>query len=152
LRSDVQKVRPVGAIATAWRFGTLPDRRRFAPEGHARPGRAFNRFGKRELSTMKRALCAVCAVGMVIASGAMAQQAPPSGASDPARPTGTPALPQPGQVLNENEIKAKLQEEGYTEVTELQLQGPSYEAKAHKDGRRYNLTVDARTGNIRSRY
>ena len=38
------------------------------------------------------------------------------------------------------------------EVTELSLQGPSYEAKAVKDGRRVNLTVDARTSSIRSTY
>jgi uncharacterized membrane protein YkoI len=102
---------------------------------------------------MKRALFAVCTVGMVLAGGAVvAQQTPASGAPDTGRSPGTTTLPQTGQVLNEDEIKAKLQEEGYTEVTELQLQGPSYEAKAHKDGRRYNLTVDARTGNIRSRY
>jgi uncharacterized membrane protein YkoI len=61
-------------------------------------------------------------------------------------------VPQPGQVLSEDEIRAKLREEGYLEVTELSLQGPSYEAKAVKDGRRVNLTVDARTGSIRSTY
>lgn len=99
---------------------------------------------------MKRALFAACAVGISAASAV--GQTPPSGAPDAPKSTiGTP-LPQPGQVLPESEIKAKLQEEGYTEVTELQLQGPSYEAKALKDGRKYNLTVDARTGNIRSRY
>lgn len=59
---------------------------------------------------------------------------------------------QPGPVMSEDEIKARLQEEGYTEVGDLMLQGPSYEAKAQKDGRRFNLTVDARTGAIRSRY
>lgn len=101
---------------------------------------------------MKRALFAVCTAGMILAGGAVAQQTPASGAPDSGRSPGTTTLPQPGHVLNEDEIKAKLKEEGYTEVTELQLQGPSYEAKAHKDGRRYNLTVDARTGNIRSRY
>lgn len=59
---------------------------------------------------------------------------------------------QPGPVMSADEIKARLQEEGYTEVTDLLLQGPSYEAKAQKDGRKFNLTVDARTGAIRSRY
>jgi uncharacterized membrane protein YkoI len=58
----------------------------------------------------------------------------------------------PGPVMSPDEIKARLQEEGYTEVRDLLLQGPSYEAKAQKDGRKYNLTVDARTGAIRSRY
>jgi hypothetical protein len=57
-----------------------------------------------------------------------------------------------GEVMNEEQIRQKLREEGYSEVTELQLQGPSYEAKAIKDGRNVNLTVDARTGSIRSTY
>jgi uncharacterized membrane protein YkoI len=101
---------------------------------------------------MMRALVVACVVG-IFAVCAMAQT-PPSGAPETGRGTNatTPILPQPGHVLSEDEIKAKLQEEGYAEVTELHLQGPSYEAKALKDGRKYNLTVDARTGNIRSRY
>ncbi len=64
----------------------------------------------------------------------------------------SPAIPSAGHVLNEDQIRQKLQEEGYSEVTELRLQGPSYEAKATKDGRNVNLTVDARTGSIRSTY
>jgi uncharacterized membrane protein YkoI len=102
------------------------------------------------MGIMKRALFAACAVGMLATSATA--QTPPASAPEGGKSTiGTP-LPQPGQVLSEGEIKAKLQEEGYTEVSELRLQGPSYEAKAVKDGRKYNLTVDARTGNIRSRY
>lgn len=57
-----------------------------------------------------------------------------------------------GQVLSEDEIREKLKQEGYTEITELRQQGPSYEAKAMKDGRNVNLTVDARTGSVRSAY
>jgi uncharacterized membrane protein YkoI len=89
----------------------------------------------------------------LLATPAVAQ-APtaPSGASEGNSQAPTQVVPQIGPVMSEAEIKARLAEEGYTEVTELQLQGPSYEAKALKDGRRYNLTVDARTGNIRSRY
>jgi len=64
----------------------------------------------------------------------------------------SPPIPSAGQVLNEDQIRQKLREEGYSDVTELRLQGPSYEAKATKDGRRVNLTVDARTGSIRSTY
>jgi hypothetical protein len=80
-----------------------------------------------------------------------------SSAAPPANPgskdTGSGAVvTQPGPVMSADEIKSRLQEEGYTEVTDLVLQGPSYEAKAQKDGRKYNLTVDARTGAIRSRY
>jgi hypothetical protein len=80
-------------------------------------------------------------------SGAPPAQTPGSGATSPSQ-----TVPQPGLVLNEDEIRKKLREEGYAEVTELRLQGPSYEAKAVKDGRNVNLTVDARTGSIRSTY
>jgi uncharacterized membrane protein YkoI len=101
---------------------------------------------------MNRTLVATLAAGL-LATPAVAQA--PSGATGSSDGNGqapTQMVPQTGPVLNETEIKARLAEEGYTEVTELQLQGPSYEAKALKDGRKYNLTVDARTGNIRSRY
>jgi Peptidase propeptide and YPEB domain len=95
---------------------------------------------------MGRFIGIVLAVSLIAPS--VAAQAP-SGAP-PASPSQT--VPQPGHVLNEDEIRQKLREEGYAEVTELRLQGPSYEAKAVKDGRNVNLTVDARTGSIRSTY
>jgi hypothetical protein len=83
---------------------------------------------------------------------ALAQQpaTPTPGSGATSAPSQT--VPQPGKVLGEDEIRQKLREEGYTEVTELRLQGPSYEAKAIRDGRNINLTVDARTGSIRSTY
>ena len=74
----------------------------------------------------------------------------PSGSAPPER--ASPPVPTAGEVLNEQQIRDKLREEGYAEVTELRLQGPSYEAKATRDGREVNLTVDARTGSIRSTY
>jgi hypothetical protein len=84
--------------------------------------------------------------GVVLAQSA----APVPGSGTTSAPSQT--VPQPGKVLGEDEIRQKLREEGYTEVTELRLQGPSYEAKAIRDGRNINLTVDARTGSIRSTY
>ena len=83
----------------------------------------------------------------------VAAQTPP-GAAPGSGATSSPSqtVPQPGLVLSEDEIRQKLREEGYAEVTELRLQGPSYEAKALRDGRNVNLTVDARTGSIRSTY
>jgi hypothetical protein len=94
---------------------------------------------------------------VVIAAGLLALpafgQTPAAPSTSPGenRSTGGVTI-QPGPVMNEDEIKEQLRREGYTEITELVLQGPSYEAKALKDGRRFNLTVDARTGAIRSRY
>ncbi len=102
-----------------------------------------------------RRIASLTAAGILMA-GSVAAQAPPA---PPAQVPGSGAtsspsqtVPQPGLVLSEDEIRQKLREEGYPEVTELRLQGPSYEAKAVKDGRNVNLTVDARTGSIRSTY
>jgi hypothetical protein len=65
----------------------------------------------------------------------------------------TPAVQLPtGPVLSEDEIRQRLQKEGYTHVTELRRQGPSYEAKAMRDGKPVNLTIDASTGSVRSAY
>jgi hypothetical protein len=93
----------------------------------------------------------IAALALLQGGAALAQPAAPApGTGATSAPSQT--VPQPGKVLGEDEIRQKLREEGYTEVTELRLQGPSYEAKAIKDGRNINLTVDARTGSIRSTY
>jgi hypothetical protein len=104
---------------------------------------------------MNRMLAAALAA-FLLAPPAFGQSQP----SPPANPGGQEGssgssggvVTKPGPVMSVDEIKARLQEEGYTDVSDLVLQGPSYEAKAQKDGRRFNLTVDARTGAIRSRY
>ena len=88
----------------------------------------------------------------LLAGGGAAAQAPSGAQEGSGAATPSQAVPQPGQVLSEDAIREKLRQEGYPEVTELRLQGPSYEAKAVKDGRKVNLTVDARTGSIRSTY
>jgi uncharacterized membrane protein YkoI len=101
---------------------------------------------------MTRMLVAALAVS-VLASAAFGQQQSPSAPpANPANNDSGAVVTRPGPVMSADEIKARLQEEGYTDVSDLVLQGPSYEAKAQKDGRRFNLTVDARTGAIRSRY
>lgn len=101
----------------------------------------------RVVVTLAASLIALGAAAQVPADSP-SQTAPGSGAmSNPGQ-----VVPQTGRVLSEDEIRGKLREEGYPEVTELRLQGPSYEAKAVKDGRKVNLTVDARTGSIRSTY
>lgn len=101
---------------------------------------------------MMCALVATLAVGLLVTPAVAQAPSGSPGSSENGSQAPTQVVPQTGPVMSETDIKARLAEEGYTEVTELQLQGPSYEAKALKDGRKYNLTVDARTGNIRSRY
>lgn len=104
-------------------------------------------MGRVTATTAIAAAIVLSGVSVVLGQGTPDQRpggAPPSAASPP--------IPSAGQVLDEDQIRQKLREEGYSEVTELRLQGPSYEAKATKDGRSVNLTVDARTGSIRSTY
>jgi uncharacterized membrane protein YkoI len=101
---------------------------------------------------MNRALAAALAAGLLVTPAVAQVPSGSTGTDGGNSQTPTQVVPQIGPVMSEAEIKARLAEEGYTEITELQLQGPSYEARALKDGRKFNLTVDARTGNIRSRY
>jgi hypothetical protein len=98
-------------------------------------------------------MSAIAAAVSLFASAALGQTpaTPAQGPGENRSGSGSVQVP-PGPVLSAEEIKERLQQEGYTEITDLVAQGPSYEAKAQKDGRRYNLTVDARTGAIRSRY
>lgn len=64
-----------------------------------------------------------------------------------------PAVQMPsGPALSEDEIRERLEKEGYTNVTDIRRQGPSYEAKAMRDGKLVNLTIDASTGSVRSTY
>lgn len=103
---------------------------------------------------MGRSISLVIAAGLAATAAAaqVSAQTPSQGVPGNGTTSGTQVVPPTGQVLNEDEIRQKLREEGYQEVTELRLQGPSYEAKAVKDGRSVNLTVDARTGSVRSTY
>lgn len=103
---------------------------------------------------MTKPLIAALAAAVLTAAAAHAQ------APQPAAPGGQPSgsaspgvgdLPV-GRVLNEDQIRERLEKEGYRDVTEIKRQGPSYEAKAMRDGRQVQLTVDAATGSVRSTY
>jgi hypothetical protein len=100
-----------------------------------------------------------CAFTLSI-GGAIAQtstQTPPgsAGANAPP-PTGSRSSdtvqPMGRQFLSEEQIRDRLRLEGYEQITELELLGVNYQAKAVKDGKSLNLTVDAATGSVRSAY
>lgn len=68
-------------------------------------------------------------------------------------PSSAPTVQLPsGPALSEDEIRQRLEKDGYSSITEIRRQGPSYEAKAVRDGKPVNLTIDARTGSVRSTY
>lgn len=100
-----------------------------------------------------------CAFALSI-GGAFAQMAPQTppgtaGANVPP-PTGNRSSdtvqPMGRQFLTEEQIRDRLRLEGYEQITELELLGVNYQAKAVKDGKSLNLTVDAATGSVRSAY
>ena len=46
-------------------------------------------------------------------------------------------------------IRASLQKDGYTNIGKLHRDGDAYKTTATKDGQRYDLTVDAKSGEVR---
>lgn len=95
-----------------------------------------------------RATLAILAA-LTFATAALAQT--PSGGAGRDQAAPTVQMPS-GPVLSEEEIRQRLEKDGYSSITEIRRQGPSYEAKAVRDGKPVNLTVDARTGSVRSTY
>jgi hypothetical protein len=86
-----------------------------------------------------------------------ATQTPPGSAGANVPPptgnrTGDTVQPMGRQFLSEEQIRDRLRLEGYEQITEMELLGVNYQAKAVKDGKSLNLTVDAATGSVRSAY
>lgn len=50
--------------------------------------------------------------------------------------------------LTQASVEQLLQQEGYSEVSDLNLEGDTYNAKAQKDGQEASVQVDAATGEI----
>lgn len=54
-----------------------------------------------------------------------------------------------GTPLTQAVIEAKLKEQGYTQIKEIKEHGGCYEAKGYdKDGKRFELEINAYTGEI----
>ncbi len=95
-------------------------------------------------------LIAAAAFSLALGGAAMAQTGSQSGPMT--RPSATPQGTAPGQsgtILSENDIRTKLQAEGYSNISGLKREGNMYSAKGMKDGRAVDLTIDARNGKIR---
>lgn len=96
------------------------------------------------------ALVAALALGSV---GIAAAQTSGSQSGPMNRPMSTPqggAAGQSGTILTENDVRTKLQMEGYTNISDLKREGNIYSAKAMKNGRMVSLNVDARNGKVQS--
>jgi hypothetical protein len=51
--------------------------------------------------------------------------------------------------MNATQIRANLKRDGYVKVGKLHRSGDTYKAAATKDGQRYDLTIDAKSGDVR---
>lgn len=94
---------------------------------------------------MRKLLPAILATLVIGVGGAFAQ----SGSMN--RPSVTPQGSAPGQsgtILSERDIRMKLEVDGYSSVSDLKREGNKYSATATKDGRKVDLSIDARTGAV----
>jgi hypothetical protein len=96
-------------------------------------------------------------VALLLAAGAALAQTGPN--IPPAAGSGQPTAPQLGGTsalevsrMSEADIRAKLQAQGYQEITDLKLHdNNSYSATALRDGQMVQLQVDAQTGQVTGR-
>ena len=56
-----------------------------------------------------------------------------------------------GKAMAADQIRKRLQRDGYRNVRDVRMEGDAYSATASKGGKSYKLQVDPQTGNVRSR-
>jgi hypothetical protein len=98
---------------------------------------------------MQKTLSVLCAAALIGIGAAAAQTSGPM-----SRPTSTPqgvAPGQPGTILSEVDVREKLTADGYTNISSLKREGNIYSADAMKDGRKFTLSIDARSGKVEAR-
>lgn len=96
---------------------------------------------------MKRAVTYALAAGLALGTGSFAYAQGSSG-SQP----GMGASPNQTQTqkVSEAEVKAALEQHGYTNVSDVKQSGDKITAKAMKDGKQQFVEIDTRTGMMRS--
>lgn len=55
---------------------------------------------------------------------------------------------QTGGAMGEEEIRSRLRDQGFADVTDLRLEGEAYQATAMKDGKLVTLQIDPKTGQV----
>ena len=99
-----------------------------------------------------RSVILIAAIASLTAGAAFAQYdakepaSPPAAKTQPATPqAGAPTTPNAGAALTEVQAKARIEAQGYTNVSELKkdAQG-AWNAKAMKDGKSVQLSLDTR--------
>jgi hypothetical protein len=56
-----------------------------------------------------------------------------------------------GKPMAADQIRKRLQHDGYRNVHDVKMDGDAYSAMASKGGKSYKLQIDPQTGNVRSR-
>lgn len=56
-----------------------------------------------------------------------------------------------GPVASEADLRQRLQQQGYSSISDIKKHGDKYQAKAMKDGKKVTLDVDSKSGRISSR-
>jgi hypothetical protein len=104
----------------------------------------------------KRLSAIIAAATLGLSAAALAQTGTPTTPNPSTAPTprsGT--MPQSGTTMNkqmsEAEVRQELQNQGYTNISNLKKKGTHYEAKGMKDGKNVSLNVDAKSGKVVAR-
>ena len=101
---------------------------------------------------MKRYILAI--VAAFVLSGVAAHAQTSGSQTTPLnRQTTTPQGGAPGQagtILSQDDVRKKLQAEGFGNITDLKREGNKYTATASKAGSKVAVSVDARSGKIDS--
>lgn len=96
---------------------------------------------------------AALVAAFALASTAAYAQTSGSQTSPITRETTTPQGGAPGQagtILSQDDVRKKLQAEGFSNITDLKREGNKYTATANKGGSKVAVSVDARSGKIDS--
>lgn len=105
---------------------------------------------------MKRAMTYALAAGLALGAGSLAHaQTSPGNPGSPASPGTQPGMSSsPGQSqaqkVPESQVKAALEQHGFTDVKDVKQSGDRITAKATKDGREQLVEINTTTGMMRS--
>jgi len=104
----------------------------------------------------KRLSAVIAAATLGLSAAAFAQigtttQTPSVAPSQPSTAPMTRSGTATGKPMSEAEVKQELQNQGYTQISNLKQKGDHYEAKGVKNGKTVSLNVDAKSGKVVAR-
>ena len=102
---------------------------------------------------MKRAMIYALAAGLALGTGSLAQaqsrsDSPPAPGAQPGM-SASPGQSQ-AQKVPESQVKAALEQHGFTDVRDVKQSGDRITARATRDGREQLVEINTTTGMMRS--